>query len=164
MGNKGGPISTKIYSKGDFIDILFAEFQTMVDRDTAVAQLRSAKLQRGAHTLWCTEDREPAMRAARNLCLGLKYILKQDMNITYNINVSDEAPYTVEVGGHLALTVNIVGAANERIWEKDWAEWADLQNNPKLQELLKKCDALLERASMGMKGGAKGTSKGSAGK
>eukprot|EP00959_Pyramimonas_sp_CCMP1952_P022581 474638-Pyramimonas_sp.AAC.1 len=114
----------------------------MLDRDTAVAQLRSAKLQRGSNTIWCTPDREPAEWAARNLCFGSKYILKQDMQNTYTIQVSDKAPYQVHVGGHLlALTVNVDGNKNERMREKEWADWS------------------YKRAAMGMKGGAKGTSK-----
>eukprot|EP00959_Pyramimonas_sp_CCMP1952_P419216 8781124-Pyramimonas_sp.AAC.1 len=45
LNKLSGPISTNMYSKGEFKNIIFAEFTTMLDRDTAVAQLRSAKLQ-----------------------------------------------------------------------------------------------------------------------
>ena len=52
-----------------------------------------------------TPDRPPSARAARNLCLGLKCILKSKFNITYTIRVEDEGPYTVHVGGKSELTV-----------------------------------------------------------
>eukprot|EP00959_Pyramimonas_sp_CCMP1952_P339104 7101800-Pyramimonas_sp.AAC.1 len=106
---------------------MFAEFAPMFDRDTAVAQLRSAKLQRGSYTIWCTPDREPAERAARKLCFGLKYILKQDMQNLYTIQVSDKVPSQVHVGGHLAMTMNVDGNTNERMWEKEWPDWNELQ-------------------------------------
>eukprot|EP00959_Pyramimonas_sp_CCMP1952_P230274 4814457-Pyramimonas_sp.AAC.1 len=86
------------------------------------------------------------------------------MQNEYNIQVSDTSPYQVRVGGQLALAVKVDGVINERIWEEDWKHWEDLHNNAKFLELLNKCDTILQRSSVGMKGGAKGTSKGQSGK
>eukprot|EP00959_Pyramimonas_sp_CCMP1952_P014961 316629-Pyramimonas_sp.AAC.1 len=62
------PINT--YSKGEFRDLLFLEYNTIADRNLAVGQLRSAKVERNGKQIWATQDRPPAVRATRNLCFG----------------------------------------------------------------------------------------------
>ena len=74
-----GPIPTNMYSEGEFGNIIFLEFGDMLERDTAVALFRSARLQRGDTTVWACQDREPSERAARNFAFRLKYLLKDDM-------------------------------------------------------------------------------------
>ena len=77
---------------------MFAEFDGMLDRDTGVALLRSSGLKRGDKVIWATQDREPADRAARSYCFGVKYLLKNELQNPYTIRVSEEAPYTIHVG------------------------------------------------------------------
>ena len=156
----GGPISKNIYSKGEFKNILFAEFDAMLDRDTAVALLRSGNIKRGTNFVWASPDREPAERAARNFCFGLKHILKKELDNPYIINVTDEAPYQVHVGGQLALTVHVGPEGVNREWEEEWKNWNELQTHPTVTALVEKCDSLVRRSRAGMKGEAKGQSKG----
>ena len=156
----GGPIPKNIYAKSEFRNIIFAEFEATLDRNTAVALLRSANIKRGMNTVWASPDREPAERAARNFCFGLKHILKNDLDNQYIIRVSEEFPFQVHVGGQLALTVCITGTTMERIWEGEWKTWDELHKHPKLMELTQKCDQILQRARAGMKGSPKGSSKG----
>jgi len=160
LSSMSGPIPKNMYSKGEFKNIVFAEFDAVLDRDTAVALSRSGNIKRGSNTLWASPDREPAERAARNFCFGLKHILKNDLDNPYVINVTDEAPYQVYVGGQLALSARVTGTNTEREWEGEWGSWAELHNHHKVIDLIHKCDSLVQRASMGMKGGAKGKSKG----
>ena len=60
FANMNGPIPKNIYAKGDFRNVLFVEFGGMVERDTAVALFWI-----GDNTMWASQDREPAERAAR---------------------------------------------------------------------------------------------------
>eukprot|EP00959_Pyramimonas_sp_CCMP1952_P072316 1510195-Pyramimonas_sp.AAC.1 len=80
-----GPQPHNIYSKGEFSNIVFAEFGDTVERDTAVALIRSAALQRDGKNVWATQDRPASARTARNYCFGVKYVLKNKFNITYTI-------------------------------------------------------------------------------
>ena len=63
----------------------------------------------------------------------------------------DGLPYTVRVGGELAVTAHVQG---------EWATWKDLQDSSKLKELMRKSEELVARTSRGMKGG-KASGKGS---
>ena len=47
LSKMSGPIPTNVYSKGDFVNILFLEFGDMLDRDTAVALCRSRRVKTG---------------------------------------------------------------------------------------------------------------------
>ena len=154
---------TNTYTKGDFGDILFMEFNTVDDRNLAVGQLRSAKINKNGQQIWASNDRPPLVRAARNYCFGIKYFLKDTMGITYPIRVDDtDQPYTVTVGGELALTVKIDGGTVIREWAPgDWADWGALHNHAKVIELTTKCDEIVTRAAKSLKGSAKGGSKGS---
>ena len=105
----GAPACTNIYVKGDFQNIIFCEFGNTEDRDTTTARVRSSNLKRDGHTVWCTPDRPPLVRAVRNLCFGFKYFLKISMNMEWAIRVTDQSPCTVDVGGERALTVTIDG-------------------------------------------------------
>eukprot|EP00959_Pyramimonas_sp_CCMP1952_P414250 8679590-Pyramimonas_sp.AAC.2 len=71
------------------------------------------------------------------------------MGLTCPIRVDDtEQPYTVTVGGELALSVKIDGGTVIREWTAGaWAQWEKLHTNEKLLELTKTCDgtAVLHR-------------------
>ena len=160
LATLSGPTPQNLYIKGDTNHILYAEFGNTLDRDTAVALIRSASLQRNGKTIWASPDRRPTDRAARNFCFGLKYMLKEHMNMQFVIKVNDEMPFQVHVGGELALTVTTTDTSLKREWANEWGQWDRLQKHEKLKELTAKCDDLVSRASTGMKGGPKGNSKG----
>ena len=42
-----------------------------------------------------------------NSCFGLKKVFKEEWNIPYNVKISEEKPYTMTVGGELALTAHV---------------------------------------------------------
>ena len=97
-------------------------------------------------------------RAARNFCFGLKHLFKNEWNIPYTVRITDEAPYTLTVGGELALTAHV--SRNEVVheWHGEWASWDDLHKSAEVKSLLEKSNALVLRAKEGLKG--KGASKG----
>ena len=72
----GAPAWINLYAKGEFQNIIFCEFENQDNRDTVVTQIQTARLQRNGNTIWSTPDRPPMVRAARKLCFGLKYFLK----------------------------------------------------------------------------------------
>ena len=160
-----GPAPSNTYSKGAFKGILFAEFQGTAERDIAVDLLRAAGLQPGGGKgLWATPDRPAPERAARNFCFGLKRLFKNEWQLQYHVNISDEAPSLVTVGGEKAVMAHVEDNAVRDEWHGDWETWEELHNNQAVQDLLQKNTDMLPRASQGMKGskgqGFKGGSKG----
>eukprot|EP00959_Pyramimonas_sp_CCMP1952_P285614 5972080-Pyramimonas_sp.AAC.1 len=90
-----------MYITGDTTTIVYAEFNSTLDRDTAVATINSAISHRNGSPVWATPDRHPVERAARNFCFGLKYMLQQHVGIENIIKVNGAFPYQVHVGGEL---------------------------------------------------------------
>ena len=112
---------------------------------------------------WASQDRSPPDRAARSFCFGLKRIFKNDWNIPYIVQISDEAPYKMTVGGEDAVTVHIEGNGVRYEWNGEWKTLDELHDNPKVKELIQKNADMLSRAGQGMKGGgglAQGSAKG----
>ena len=58
-----GPQPHNSYMKGDNTSILFVEFHNSLDRDTAVALIRSAALKHNGRTIRASPDRPPTERA-----------------------------------------------------------------------------------------------------
>eukprot|EP00959_Pyramimonas_sp_CCMP1952_P118494 2477675-Pyramimonas_sp.AAC.1 len=77
-----------MYAKGEFNAMLSIEFLSIDDRNLAVGQIRTAKINKSGQ-IWARSDRPPLIRAARNYCFGANYILKDTMGITYPIRVDD---------------------------------------------------------------------------
>eukprot|EP00959_Pyramimonas_sp_CCMP1952_P456763 9473697-Pyramimonas_sp.AAC.1 len=142
LASMTGPTPSEVYCKGEYTNIVFIEFSDTTERDTAVALFRSANYTISGKKIWATQDRPPALRAARNFCFGLKYILRDMMNVEYTIKVIDSSPLQVFVGGELAITVNFSEQGLEYSWTKEWEEWEDLQNNTQLKDLKQACDDL----------------------
>ncbi|CAK0882584.1 unnamed protein product, partial [Prorocentrum cordatum] len=153
-----GPAPAEIYSKGDFGGALFAEFQNSGQRDAAVDFLRKAGLKSGGRNIWANQGRPIMERAARNFCFGLKHVFKKAWDIPCAVSVSDEAPYSVWVGGELAVTARIFPDKVVREWHGDWASWEELHSSPEVRDLTNKCDSLAVKATTGMKG-SKGRGK-----
>ena len=157
------PKHNGIYMKGDTDDMLFAEFASTEDRDSAVEILKRS-CQRDATDgsgIWANADRPPATRAGNGFLFKLKKFLRDQMKMPYIIWVDEDAS-TLKVGGELAVTARIDNDNNvvNFEWSGAWANWDELHNNPEVKELLKKSDELLQRTTKGKKGAYKGTSKG----
>ena len=83
------------------------------------------------------------------------------------MRISDEAPYTVDVGGEAAVTATVTPNSVKYERHGDWATWSELHASPDVKELLQKSNDLVARASKGSKAaaapnGAKGSAKGKA--
>ena len=99
-------------------------------------------------------DRDPVERAARNFCFGLKKVFNEEWNIPYNVRISDEKPYTMSVGGELALTAHVSSGEVVHEWHGEWANWDELHGS------FEKSQALIARTKEGMKGSSKSGPKG----
>ena len=150
-----GPAPVQIYSKGTFQGMMFAEFQDQFDRDLAVTLLKTAGLQHNGKPVWASQDRDPVERAARNFCFGLKNVFKDEWNIPYNVKISKEKPYTMTVGGELALTAHVSPGEVVHEWHGAWATWDELHSSAEVRVLLEKSQALIKRMKEGMKGSSK---------
>ena len=58
------------------------------------------------------------------------------MNMEYAIRVTDQNPYTVEVGGELALTVEVDGQSTKKVWSNNWDKWTELHDHEDFKQLL----------------------------
>ena len=155
-----GPSPVQIYGKGAFQGMMFAEFKDQFDRDLAVTLLRTAGLQQNGKPVWASQDRDPVERAARNFCFGLKKVFKEEWDIPYNVKISEEKPYTMTVGGELALTAHVSAGEVVHEWHGEWANWDELHSSPEVKVLLEKSQALITRTKEGMKGSSKSGPKG----
>ena len=155
-----GPAPVQIYGKGTFQGMMFAEFKDQYDRDLAVTLLKTAGLQHNGKPVWASQDRDPVERAARNFCFGLKKVFKEEWNIPYNVKISEERPYTMTVGGELALTAHVSPGEVVHEWHGAWATWDELHSSAEVRMLLEKSQALIKRMKEGMKGSSKSGPKG----
>ena len=155
-----GPSPIQVYGKGVYQGMVFAEFKDQFDRDLAVTLLKTAGLQQNGKPVWACQDRDPVERAARNFCFGLKKVFKEEWNIPYNVRISDEKPYTMSVGGELALTAHVSSGEVVHEWHGEWANWDELHGSSEVKYLLEKSQALIARTKEGMKGSSKSGPKG----
>ena len=158
LSTLNGPKPTNIYVKGAFQGMLFAEFPDQFTRDLAVTLLKTADVKRDGKDIWVAQDRNPVERAARNFCFGLKHLFKNEWDIPYTVRITDGAPYTLTVGGELALTAHVSNNEVVHEWHGEWASWDELHASAEVKLLLEKSNALVLRAKEGLKG--KGASKG----
>ena len=154
------PHPTQVYAKGMYKGMVFAEFKDTYERDMAVTLLRTAGLKNDGKQVWASQDRDPVDRAACNFCYGLKRLFKEEWEVPCNVNISEAAPYTLTVGGELALTAHVSKHAVDYKWHGEWATWKELHDSQGVQDLLQKSEDLIMRTSKGSKGTMKGTSKG----
>ena len=115
------PLPHLMYSKLDFGGTLFAKFRDQHQRDLAVTLLKSAAIFYERKPVWAAPDTNPVERAARNFCFGLKRVFKVGSNIPHAVQVNESSPYTVTVGGELALTAHISSGGLVREWHGEWA-------------------------------------------
>ena len=152
--------TVQVYGKGTFQGMILAEFKDQFDRDLAVTLLRTAGLQHNGKPVWASQDRGPVERAARNFGFGLKKVFKEEWNIPYNVRISEEKPYTMTVGGELALTAHVSPGEVVHEWHGAWANWDELHSSAQVKVLLEKSQALITRMKEGMKGSPKSGPKG----
>ena len=95
--------------------------------------------------MWASQDRDPVERAARNFCFGLKKVFKEEWNIPYNVKISEEKPYTMTVGGELALTAHVSHNEVVHEWHGAWANWDELHLSAEVKVSLEKSQALITR-------------------
>ena len=131
-----GPSPIQVYGKGVYQGMVFAEFKDQFDRDLAVTLFKTAGLQQNGKPVWACQDRDPVERAARNFCFGLKKVFKEEWNIPYNVRISDEKPYTMSVGGELALTAHVSSGEVVHEWHGEWANWVELHGSSEVKSLL----------------------------
>ena len=82
------------------------------------------------------------------------------MGMDFTIKVNDQNLYSVEVGGELAVTLTLDGGDIKMNWANNWGTWQELHSHPKFKELVQTCEGIVQKSTQGMKGGAKGSSKG----
>ncbi|CAE7703564.1 unnamed protein product [Symbiodinium sp. CCMP2592] len=143
----------------EFRGLLFAKFKSCVDRDTAVALLRSAELHESGKRIWATQDLPLQKRAQKVFLMGLKWqlgewgFMKRDMELNDNYD-------RLKVGEGVVVSLSIKAQQLECQWSDDWAQWAEFQNSSELRQLITRANEMLQK-DITSKG--KGKSKGGRG-
>ena len=77
-----------------------------------------------------------------------------------NVRISDEKPYTMTVGGELALTAHVSSGEVVHEWHSERANWDELRGSTEVKSLLENSQALIARTKEGMKNSSKSGPKG----
>ena len=130
-----GPKHVGTYMKAqEFQGPLFAKFASTVDRDTAVAMLRSARFQEGGTPVWATQDLPVPIRARKIFLVGMRWQLGEWGFEKRNIQIDDD--YTeMKVANEVVLKVFVENGALQCRWNDTWASWTELQSAPEVQSL-----------------------------
>ena len=141
-----GPSHIGTYMKSQmFQGLLFAKFRNSVDRDTAVALLRSAEMQEKGKRVWATQDLPMMQRVQKVFIMGLRWqlgewgFMKRDMQWDKFTNL--------KVGPNVVVTVRI---SNQKLvcdWSPEWAQWDDLQNSLELKQLIQRANDKLQHST-----------------
>ncbi|CAE7326587.1 unnamed protein product [Symbiodinium sp. CCMP2592] len=119
-----GPSHIGTYMKSQtFQGLLFAKFRTSVDRDTAVALLRSAEMHEKGKRVWATQDLPKLQRVQKVFIMGLRWF-----NVVVTVHISNQK-----------LVCD---------WSPEWAQWDDLQNSSGLKQLIQRANDKLQQSTV----------------
>jgi hypothetical protein len=158
LASLSGPVPVHSYIKsGEFHGILFAQFRNALDRDTAVALLRSAGLTHHGKNIWAKEDLPIETRSPKCFLLGLKRALRA-WGFS-KINVDDDFT-NLKLGSETGVAVECIDGKLRYKWHEKWANWKELQESMELREITQQAEDMLSKAQAPGKG--KGAAKGNA--
>ena len=143
-----GPSHIGTYMKPQVFQwLLFAKFRTSVDRDTAVALLRSAEMHEKGKKVWVTQDLPMMQRVQKSFHHGTSMkawgvgFHKRDMEWDDNFT-------SPKVGPSVVVTVRI---SNQKLvcdWSSEWAQWNNLQNSIELKQLIQRANDKLQQSTV----------------
>ena len=155
-----GPAPVQIYGKGTFQGMMFAEFKDQFDRVFGSDLVEDSWITTQWQASVGITGSRPGGKGCSQLLFGLKKVFKEEWNIPYNVKISEEKPYTMTVGGELALTAHVSPGEVVHEWHGAWATWDELHSSAEVRVLLEKSQALIKRMKEGMKGSSKSGPKG----
>ncbi|CAE7398490.1 unnamed protein product [Symbiodinium sp. CCMP2592] len=141
--NTDNIISTYVKSE-KFQGLLFVKFASVVDRDTAVALLRSGSLKIGDSAVWATQDLPMPVRARKLFLMGLSWQLAQWGFWKQEIHINDDFT-CMHIG--TKLVIKIANGEGRLIfnWADDWAQWAEWQQSEELGQLIARSQSILQK-------------------
>ena len=144
-----GPKPKKIYSKGEFRGLLFAQFYTPEECDGAIELFKNSGFQQGGKTIWANPDRKIEERVIRTLVFGTKRLVDQSL-------WADPESGQVTVGKEIILTGRVV---DKQLQIEYGAGWKEYLYNPKHPEFKDLVHSLNEKLDEGTKKGSKTSGK-----
>ena len=152
-----GPSVAGTYTKTDsFQGLLFVKFHTVMERDTAVALIRSASLKLGDAHVWATQDLPVPARARKLFMMGLRWQLAQWGFVKREIQLDDDF-ISMRVGPRKILQLTIEKDMLNCKWSDTWSAWKELHDSPELAQLIARSNNVLQRQQS--KGAGKSKSK-----
>ena len=145
-----GPMHQGTYIKSTtFNGLVFAKFASKLERDTAVALLRSVKFNEGDQTVWATQDLPPNVRARKLFLMGLRWQLGEWGFVKREIHM-DEGYSKLMIEDQLILQVSDkADGVLQLAWSNEWANWEEFQQAPELHKLAEKANAILGKHTKG---------------
>ena len=140
-----GPSIMSTYIKSEkFQGLLFVKFASVVDRDTAVALLRSGSLKIGESPVWATQDLPVPVRARKLFLMGLRWQLAQWGFWKQEININDDFT-CMHIG--TKLVIKIANGEGRLLfnWADDWAQWEELQQSEELRQIIERSQSILQK-------------------
>ena len=140
-----GPSIISTYIKSEkFQGLLFVKFASVVDRDTAVALLRSGSLKIGDSPVWATQDLPVPVRARKLFLMGLRWQLAQWGFWKQEIDINDDFT-CMHIGKKMVVKVANGEGRLLFNWAEDWAQWAELQQSEELRQLIERSQTILQK-------------------
>ena len=140
-----GPSIISTYIKPEkFQGLLFVKFASVVDRDTAVALLRSGSLKIGDSPVWATQDLPVPVRVRKLFLMGLRWQLAQWGFWKQEIDINDDFT-CMHIG--TKMVVKVANGEGRLLfnWAEDWAQWAELQQSEELRQLIERSQTILQK-------------------
>ena len=139
----------KVYAKGDFHGLLFAQFDCPEDRDYAIQLLKNTGSEENGETIWAKPDRKLEERIIGSLVFGTKRLV--DKCLWANPETGE-----VTVGKEIILTGRVVDKKLQIEYGAGWKEYLHDPKHPEFKDLVQSLNEKLEGAE---KKGAKGLGK-----
>ena len=118
-----------------FNGLVFAKFASKLERNTAVALLRSVKFNEGDQTVWATQDLPPNVRARKLFLMRLRWQLGEWGFVKREIHM-DEGYSNLMIEDQLILQVSDkADGVLQLAWSSEWANWEKFQQAPELHRL-----------------------------
>ena len=144
-----GPEPVDIYCKGEYRNIAYVSFMNKQDRDKCIQVLQKAKID----GMKIKEDLPPAIRAPKNILLGLRWMLMQWE--FKNVRVDNQ--YTkLTVGSTTVLTIALQDNKMSYAWDEEWKTWDIFQQHDSTKKIFLDAENILNGSSKGLSKGKNG--------
>ena len=157
-----GPWPQEMYTKSESNGMLFAKFNTSIERDTAVRLLRGAKCEENGKQIWAKADKPVEIRVLQSLVFGTKHALGKyyEKNQIWGDIAEPEKSGELWLGNDKLFTAKVTDNHITITFSENCESWLVHDDYPEFQAIIVAVKTKLASA----KGGGKSKSKSKVGK